>query len=536
MPSKQLHFSEAARTSIKRGVDLLAKLIGVTLGPKGRNVLLDRSGHSATPQIVKDGVSIAKEIDLEDPDENLGAEMMREIAEKTSEDVGDGTSTAIVLAASILANGYRNVTAGANPMALKRGIDKAIETVTEAIEKSAKQIKESDELRAVATVSANHDSVIGKLIADAMKEVGRDGVITVEESKGTSTNLKIVEGMQFTRGYLSAHFVTDHERMEIVLKDPLILLFEKKISAIHEFVPFLEKVAQIGKPLLIISEDVEGEALAALVVNKLRGLLNVVAVKAPGFGDSRKAVMTDIATLTGGSFFSEELGTKLDAIETNELGRAARIVVTKDDTTIIEGAGTKKAINERCQHIQKEIERSESSYDQEKLKERLAKLKGGVAVIEVGASTESEMKEKKSRVDNALNAARAASEAGIVPGGGVAFLRAISSLKELSLKGDEQTGVSIVTEALLSPARKIAENAGFSGDVVVNRILEGKGSFGFNAVTGEYEDLTKANVIDPAKVNITSLRNAASIASLILTTEATITDTPEEKKVAKATK
>jgi chaperonin GroEL len=530
LSSKQLSYSEEARLALKRGVDLLAKTVGVTLGPRGRHVVIDRPGFGTSPLITKDGVTVAKEIELEEPYENMGAQMLREVAEKTSDVVGDGTTTATVLAQSILAGGFRNVTAGANPMSIKRGIDRAASHVIEVIKKRAKSVKENAELRAVATVSANNDGEIGKLVADALDQVGREGVVTVEESKSTGTNLKFVEGMQFDRGYLSAYFATDRERMEAVLTDALVLLYEKKISSMAEFVPLLEKLAQVRKPLLIVSEDVEGEALAALVVNKLRGLLNVVAVKAPGFGDRRKQIMQDIAVVTGAHFFAEDLGTKLDSVALDQLGSVKRVVITKDDTTLVEGGGTKKAIGDRVKHIKQELERADSSYDKERLQERVAKLSGGVAVIEVGASTETEMREKKTRVENALNATRAASEAGVVSGGGVALLRAARALDTLKLEGDEQAGVKIVKDALAGPAMRIAENAGHDGGVVVSKILAEKGNVGFNAETGKFVDLLEANIVDPAKVTMTAVQNAASIAGMILTTEAAIVDKPAEKK------
>ena len=525
--AKEVAFSEEARLRIKKGVDILAKVVGVTLGPKGRLVIIDRKFGS--PQITKDGVSVAKEVDLEDNYENLGAQLVREVAEKTSDQVGDDTTTATVLAQAILEGGLKNVTAGANPMALKRGIDKAVEKIVEFIKTLSKPVKGNQEMEAVATVSANNDPTIGKLLAEAMEKVGKSGVITIEESKTVTTSLDIVEGMQFDRGYISSHFVTDPELMEVVLKDVLILLYEKKISSLREFVPLLEQSAQSGKPLLVIAEDVEGEALAGLVVNKLRGLLHVAAIKAPGFGDRRKEMMEDVATLTKGKFLSEELGIKLESIQLTDLGHAERVIIDKDNTTIIGGAGSKADIKDRCDKLKKQIEKADSSYDKEKLQERLAKLSGGVAVIKVGASTETELKEKKARLDDALHAVRAASEEGIVPGGGLALLRSIDALSKLKLEGDEQTGVDIVKYALRAPAFLIAHNAGFEGHVIVRETLEKQGNVGFNAETGEFEDLVKSNVIDPTKVVRSTIQNAASIASLLITTEVAVSDKPEEK-------
>lgn len=526
--AKQIAFSEDARLALKQGADILAKAVGVTLGPRGRHVIIDRK--FGTPQITKDGVSVAKEIELEDPYENLGAQLLREVAEKTSDAVGDGTTSSTVLAQSIINEGLRNVAAGSNPMALKRGIDQAVIKAVSALKAFSKPVHGRKDLEAVATISSNNDAEIGKTLADAMEKVGKEGVVTVEESNSMKTELKIVEGMQFDRGFISPHFVTDAERMEVVLKDALILLYEKKISSLPEFIPFLEKIAQTGKQLLIIAEEIEGEALAALVVNKLRGLLKVAAVKAPGFGDRRKEMLEDIAVLTQGKFFSEELGVKLESIQLTDLGRAERIVIDKDNTTLIGGAGSKTDIQARVERLRKQIKNSDSTYDKEKLEERIAKLIGGVAVIRVGASTEAELKEKKQRIENALNATRAASQEGIVPGGGVALLRVRDSLDQLKLEGDEQIGVNIVKDALKGPAFRIAENAGFDGHVVVKRILEEKGNFGFNAETGQFEDLIQANVIDPTKVVRTVLENAASISSMILTTEAAISELLEEKE------
>ncbi len=529
--AKQIVYSEEARLKIKKGADLLAKAVGATLGPKGRNVILDRKFGS--PQITKDGVTVAKEIDLEDSQENLGAQLVREVAEKTSDEVGDGTTTAVILAQSILDEGLRNVAAGANPVAVKRGIDRATEQVVEQIKKVAKSVRGRADFEAIATISANNDAVIGALLAEAMEKVGKDGVITVEESKTTKTELNVTEGMQFDRGYISTHFVTDPERMEAVLKEPLILIYEKKISSIQEFIPLLEQVVQTGKAILIIAEELEGEALATLVVNKLRGLIQVAAVKAPGYGDRRKQMMEDIAILTNGKFLSEDLGVKLESVTLKDLGQARRVVIDKDNTTIIGGAGSQSAIKNRCEQIKKQIEASDSSYDKEKFQERLAKLTGGVAEIRVGAATETEMKEKKARVDDAFHATRAAAQEGIVAGGGVALLRAIESLNGLKLEGDEQTGLQIVKRALSGPARRIAENGGYDGEVTVRKILEGKGNFGFNAETGKFEDLLEAKVIDPAKVVRNVIQNAASIAGLILTTEAIVSEKPEEKEKEK---
>ncbi|MBI4358316.1 MAG: chaperonin GroEL [Candidatus Omnitrophica bacterium] len=532
--AKGISFSEEARALMKRGVDTLAKVVGVTLGPKGRLVIIDRKFGS--PQMTKDGVSVAKEIELEDPYENLGAQLVREVAEKTSDEVGDGTTTATVLAQAIFAEGIKNVTAGANPMSLKRGIDRAVEKAVEAIRALSKPVHSKTDLEAVGTVSANNDSTIGKLLADAMDQVGKDGVITVEESNTTKTEVELVEGMQFDRGYTSPYFTTDPERMEAVLKDPLILLYEKKISALREFVPLLEQLAQSGKSLLVIAEEVEAEALAALVVNKLRGLLKVAAVKAPGFGDRRKAIMEDIAILTKGRFISEDLGIKLESVSFEDLGRAERVIIDKDNTTIVGGAGSKSDIQTRCEKLRKQVEKTDSSYDREKLEERIAKLTGGVALIKVGAATETELKEKKARFDDALHATRAASQEGVVAGGGVALLRAIESLNQLRLEGDEQTGVEVVKKALREPARLIAENAGFDGHVITRQILDAKGDFGFNAETGAFEDLVKANIIDPTKVVRNTIQNAASIAGLLLTTEAAVSDKPEEKEDEKKSK
>ncbi len=526
--AKIISYSEEARQKVKRGMDILARAVSVTLGPRGRNVVIDKK--FGAPLVTKDGVTVAKEVELKDPYENMGAQMVREVAEKTSDNAGDGTTTATVLAQAIVSEGLKNVTAGANPMALKRGIDKAAEKIVETIKKMSKSVKGKDDITAVGAISANNDSSIGQLLADALEKVGKEGVITVEEAKGLKTELEVVEGMQFDRGYSSPYFATDTERMEVVLKDPYILLFEKKITAVKDLVPVLEKVAGLGKPLLIISEDIEGEALATLVVNKIRGVLQIAAVKAPGFGDRRKAIMEDIAVLTKGKFISEDLGVKLENVELDQLGTAARVVIDKDNTTIVGGAGSQKDIKARLEAIRAEIERSDSDYDKEKLQERLAKLSGGVAVVKVGAATEVEMKEMKARIEDALHATRAAIEEGIVPGGGVALLRAISALDDVRVKGDEATGVQIVRRALQEPARKIASNAGFDGSVVVKKVLDGKGDFGFNALTCEYENLVEAKVIDPGKVVRVAVENACSIAGLILTTECVVADKPKEVK------
>ena len=526
--AKQISYSEDARQRIKRGVDILARAVSVTLGPRGRNVVIDRK--FGAPLVTKDGVTVAKEIDLKDPYENMGAQMVREVAEKTSDTAGDGTTTATVLAQSIVSEGLKNVTAGANPMALKRGIDKAAAKIVETIKKMAKSVKGKEDIQAVGSISANNDEVIGKLLADALEKVGKEGVITVEEAKGLKTELDVVEGMQFDRGYVSPYFVTDTERMEVVLKEPYILLFEKKIGSVKDLVPVLEKVARLGKPFLIISEDIEGEALATLVVNKMRGVLQIAAIKAPGFGDRRKAMMEDVAILTKGKFISEDLGVKLENVDLDMLGTAQRVVIDKDNTTIVGGAGSQKDIKARCEQIRGQIEKSDSDYDKEKLQERLAKLSGGVAVVKVGAATELEMKEMKARIEAALHATRAAIEEGIVPGGGVALLRSIAALDEIKSGGDEATGVQIVRRALQEPARKIAHNAGADGSVVVKKILEGTGSFGFNAQSGEFSDLVEDKVIDPAKVVRIAIENACSIAGLILTTECVISDKKKEVK------
>ncbi len=526
--AKQLQFSDEARRSVLRGVEQLARAVKVTLGPKGRNVCIDKKFGS--PTITKDGVTVAKEIELKDPYENMGAEMVKEVASKTSDAAGDGTTTATVLAEAIFREGLKNVTAGANPMALKRGIEKAVEAVTEELKKLSKPVKGKKEIAQVATIAANSDHEIGDLIAEAMEKVGKDGVITVEEAKSTKTTLDVVEGMQFDQGYLSPYFVTDADRMEVELEDPYILIYEKKVSSMKDLLPILEKVAKAGRPLLIISEETEGEALATLVVNKLRGTLQICAVKAPGYGDRRKEMLGDIAVLTGGKAITEDLGIKLENVQLADLGRAKRVTIDKENTTLIEGSGKSAEINGRISTIKKQIEDSDSDYDKEKLQERLAKLAGGVAVINVGAATESEMKEKKARVEDALHATRAAVEEGIVPGGGVALIRCIKALDAIKAKGDEAVGVSIIRRAISEPLKQIAENAGQNGAVVFERVIESTGNKGYNAQTDTYEDLIDSGVIDPAKVTRTALQNAASIAALLLTTETLITDLPEENK------
>ncbi|HXH11406.1 MAG TPA: chaperonin GroEL [Alphaproteobacteria bacterium] len=532
MPAKQLMYRETARQRMLDGVEKLAKAVKVTLGPKGRNVVLDKKWGA--PTITKDGVTVAKEIELEDRFENMGAQMVREVASKTSDVAGDGTTTATVLAEAIYREGLRNVTAGANPMALKRGIEKAVEVVVEELKKLSKPVKDKKEISQVGTIAANGDQVIGDLIAEAMEKVGKDGVITVEEAKAIETSLEVVEGMQFDRGYLSPYFVTNPEKMEAVLEEPYLLIHEKKISVMRDLLPLLEKIAQTGKPLLIIAEDVEGEALATLVVNKLRGTLKCAAVKAPGYGDRRKAMLEDIAILTGGKMLSEDLGIKLENITMEDLGRAKRVVIDKENTTIVEGAGRSQDIEGRVKQIRTQIEETTSDYDREKLQERLAKLVGGVAVIKVGAATETEMKEKKARVEDALNATRAAVEEGVIPGGGVALVRCIPALEKLKLDGDEAVGAMIVKRALEEPIRQLAYNAGVEGSIVVQRVKEGSGAFGYNVATDTYEDLMGAGVVDPTKVTRSALQNAASIAALMLTTEALITELPEKKEKAPA--
>jgi len=528
MAAKQIQYSENARAAILRGVNQLADAVKATLGPKGRNAILDKK--FGAPLITKDGVTVAKEIELKDPYENMGAQLVREVASKTSDVAGDGTTTATVLAQAIFREGVKNITAGANPMDIKRGIDKAVESVAEELKKLSKPCKSKKEISQIGTISANNDSTIGDLIAEAMEKVGKDGVITVEEAKSMSTSLDVVEGMQFDRGYISPYFITDAERMEASLEDVFILINEKKVSSMKDLLPILEQVAKMGKPLVIVAEDVEGEALATLVVNKLRGTLNVAAVKAPGFGDRRKAMLEDIAILTGGQVISEDLGLKLENIKLTDLGRAKRVTIDKDNTTIVEGHGDKKKIDARVKQIKAQIEETTSDYDREKLQERLAKIVGGVAVINVGASTETEMKEKKARVEDALHATKAAVEEGVVPGGGVALLRCVSALEKVKLEHDQQVGVSIVRRALEEPIRQIAGNAGMEGSVVVERVKKEKETTGFDAATEKYVDMIEAGIIDPTKVTRYALQNAASVAGLMLTTEVMITEIPEEKK------
>ena len=525
--AKQLIFRDEARRAILRGVETLAKAVKVTLGPKGRNVVLDKKFGS--PTVTKDGVSVAKEIELKDPYENMGAQMVKEVASKTSDIAGDGTTTATVLAEAIYREGLKNVTAGHNPMALKRGIEKAVAAVVDGIHGMSQPTAGKTEIAQVATISANNDAEIGDLIANAMEKVGKDGVITVEEAKSMDTMLDVVEGMQFDKGYISPYFVTDSERMECSLDDPYILIHEKKISAMKDLLPILEKVVQQGKSMLIIAEDVEGEALATLVVNKLRGTMRISAVKAPGFGDRRKAMLEDIAILTGGRVITEDIGIKLENVTFEDLGQAKRVVIDKDETTVIEGAGAQSEIEGRISQIRRQIDETTSDYDGEKLQERLAKLAGGVAVINVGAATETEMKEKKARVEDALHATRAAVEEGVVPGGGVVYLRGTSALDALQVNGDEATGVGIVRRALEEPLRLIAANAGAEGSVIIEHVKQHEGSVGYNANTGDYEDLLVAGVIDPAKVTRIALQNASSIAALLLTTETLVTDIPEKE-------
>jgi chaperonin GroEL len=533
MAAKDLHFNVDARAALKRGVDKLAEAVKVTLGPKGRNVVIDKK--FGAPTVTKDGVTVAKEIELADPLENMGAQMVKEVATKTSDNAGDGTTTATVLAQAIFREGLKNVTAGSNPMSIKRGIDKAVAAIIEELKKISVPTKGKTEIAQVGTISANNDKEIGNLIAEAMEKVGKDGVITVEEAKGLETTLETVDGMQFDRGYVSPYFVTDPDKMEAVLDDPLILIHDKKISSMKDLLPVLEKVAQMGRPLLIIAEDIEGEAMATLVVNKLRGTLRVAAVKAPGFGDRRKAMLQDIAVLTGGQVISEEVGFKLENAVVTDLGRAKRIVVDKDNTTIIDGSGEDDKIQGRIKEIRAAIEKSTSDYDKEKLQERLAKLAGGVAVINVGAATEAEMKEKKARVEDALHATRAAVEEGIVPGGGVALIRAQRALKTIKLEDDEQIGVDIIRKAIEEPIRMIVQNAGGEGSIVVEKVRASKDdAYGYNALTDSYENLVQAGVIDPTKVTRTALQNAASIAGLLLTTEAIVVEKKEEKAAAPA--
>jgi len=525
---KIITFEVDARNALKKGVDQLAEAVKITLGPKGRNVVIDKK--FGAPTVTKDGVTVAKEIELEDPLENMGAQMVKEVASKTSDIAGDGTTTATILAQGIVREGLKNVTAGANPTAIKRGIEKGVKVVIEEIQKLSLPLPGKTEIAQVGSISANNDAEIGNLIADAMDKVGKDGVITVEEAKTTETALEVVEGMQFDRGYLSPYFATNQETMEAYLEEPLILIHDKKISAMKDLLPILEKVAQMGKPLMIISEDVEGEALATLVVNKLRGTLKVAAVKAPGFGDRRKAMLEDIAILTSGRVISEETGFKLENATVTDLGSAKRITIDKDNTTIVEGGGKTEDIKGRISQIKKQIESTTSDYDKEKLQERLAKLAGGVAVLNVGAATEVEMKEKKARVEDALHATRAAVEEGIIPGGGVAYIRTLPELDALKVEGDEKIGINILKRVLEEPVRQIAENAGWEGSIVIQKVKDGKEGFGFNAETEKFEDLFKAGVIDPAKVARIALENASSVAALLLMTEATVVDKPEPKQ------
>jgi chaperonin GroEL len=529
MAAKEIRYDQDARAKMLAGVNALANAVRVTLGPKGRNVIIEKSFGS--PTVTKDGVTVAKEVELEDKFENMGAQMVREVASKTSDVAGDGTTTATVLAQAIFREGSKLVVAGMNPMELKRGIDKSVEAMVAELKKMSKPTRDQSEIAQVGTISANGDETIGKMIGEAMQKVGKEGVITVEEAKSIDSTLEVVEGMQFDRGYLSPYFVTDPERMEVVLEDPVILLNEKKISNMKDMLPLLEQVARQGKPLLIVSEDVEGEALATLVVNKIRGTLHAAAVKAPGFGDRRKAMLQDMAILTGGQVISEELGLKLENVTLKDLGRAKKVVIDKDNTTIIDGAGARKDIEARCNELRKQTEETTSDYDREKLQERLAKLVGGVAVIKVGAATESEMKEKKARVEDALHATRAAVEEGIVPGGGVALLRAQAVLSEVEskLQDEQKAGVNIIRRAVEEPLRMISQNAGIDGSIVIEKVKNGKGAFGFNAATEVYEDMVKAGVIDPTKVVRSALQNAASVASLLLTTEAMVAEKPSEK-------
>jgi chaperonin GroEL len=526
--AKEILFDVRAREAILKGVNTLADAVKVTLGPKGRNVVIEKSFGS--PTITKDGVTVAKEIELENKFENMGAQMVKEVASKTSDVAGDGTTTATVLAQAIFREGAKLVAAGNNPMEIKRGIDKAVEAVVAELKKLTKPTKDPKEIAQVGTISANGDSTIGNIISEAMQKVGKEGVITVEEAKGLETTLETVEGMQFDRGYLSPYFVTDPERMEAALEEPYILIHEKKISSMKDLLPLLEQVARAGKPLLIVAEEVEGEALATLVVNKLRGTLNAAAVKAPGFGDRRKAMLEDIATLTGGRMIAEDLGIKLETVTLKDLGRAKRVVIDKDNTTIVDGAGKKTEIEARVKQIRAQIEETTSDYDKEKLQERLAKLVGGVAVIHVGAATETEMKEKKARVEDALHATRAAVEEGIVPGGGVAYLRCLKALDTVKVDGGEKFGVDIIRKALEEPIRQIVQNGGWEGSIVVNKVKDGQGAYGFNAATGQYEDLLQAGVADPTKVARFALQNASSVASLMLTTEAMVAEKPKDKE------
>ena len=526
--AKQIMYGDAARASILRGVNQLADAVKATLGPKGRNAILDKK--FGAPTITKDGVTVAKEVELKNPYENMGAQLVREVASKTSDTAGDGTTTATVLAQAIYREGVKNITAGANPMEIQRGINKAVEVVINELKKLSKPCQNKTEISQVGTISANNDKTIGDLIAEAMEKVGKDGVITVEEAKSMTTSLDVVEGMQFDRGYISPYFVTNAERMEAVMEDPLILISEKKVSSMKDLLPILEQVAKMGKPLVILAEDVEGEALATLVVNKLRGTLNVTAIKAPGFGDRRKAMLEDLAVLTGGQCITEDLGIKLENVKLEDLGRAKRVTIDKENTTVVEGEGKQSDIQGRVGQIRRQIEETTSDYDREKLQERLAKLAGGVAVINVGAATETEMKEKKARVEDALHATRAAVEEGIVPGGGVAFIRAQKVLDKLDLEGDEKVGVAIVRRAIEEPMRQLANNAGQEGALIVQEVKKRKGNEGYNVATAEYEDLVKAGVVDPTKVTRSALQNAASISGLLLTTEAIITELPEKEK------
>ncbi len=525
--AKEIFFDTNARDQLKKGIDILADAVKVTLGPKGRNVIIDKK--FGAPTITKDGVSVAKEVELKDPLENMGAQLVKEVASKTADDAGDGTTTATVLIQAIFRHGIKNVAAGANPMDLKRGIDKAVSAVVEDLQKQSKTIKDSSEITQVATVSSNNDEEIGAMIAEAMGKVGKDGVITVEEAKGTETEVKVVEGMQFDRGYLSPYFVTNAEKMEVELETPYILIHDKKISSMKELLPILEAVSGTGKPLLIIAEDVDGEALATLVVNKIRGALKIAAVKAPGFGDRRKAMLEDIAIITGGTVISEERGYKLESATLEYLGTAEKVIIDKDNSTIVSGAGKKSDITAKVNQIKAQIKTTTSDYDREKLQERLAKLSGGVAILYIGAATEMEMKEKKDRVDDALHATRAAVQEGVVAGGGVAFIRAIKALDKITPENDDQeTGIGIVKLALEAPLRTIVENAGQEGSVVVQKVKEGKGDFGFDARLGKYDNMIKAGIIDPTKVTRLALENAASVAGLLLTTEAVVADAPEE--------
>ncbi len=530
MPAKQLQFNEEARASILRGITILTEAVKATLGPKGRNVIIDKK--YGPPTITKDGVTVAKEIELKDPYENMGAQLVREVASKTSDVAGDGTTTATVLAYSIFREGSRNVTAGANPMDLKRGIERAVEVVVEELKKLSRPTQEKKEIAQVGTISANNDTAIGELIAEAMEKVGKDGVITVEEAKAMTTSLEVVEGMQFDRGYISPYFVTDAERMEVNLENPYLLICEKKVSGMKDLLPILEQIAKMGRPFVLLAEDVEGEALATLVVNKLRGTLLCAAVKAPGFGDRRKAMLEDIAILTGGQVISEDLGIKIENVKLNDLGKAKKVTIDKDNTTIIEGAGDPAKIQGRVKQIKAQIEETTSDYDREKLQERLAKLVGGVAVIKVGAATETEMKEKKARVEDALHATRAAVEEGVVPGGGVSYLRCIPALEKLKLEGDLQIGVGIVKRALEEPIRQIVNNAGLEGSIIVEKVKTEKTNRGFDANSEQIVDMFEAGIIDPTKVTRFALQNASSVASLMLTTSVMVTELPEEKPEA----